>query len=465
VPAPGRWFRRTGSVAAAMAARLRHPSAALVLLAILSVLSLAVRLAWLGEPCRSPCKTESAHTLVFDEIYYVNAARVIAGLRPPAGQTYANAPLGDDPNSEHPQLVKLAIAGAIELFGDGPFAWRIGSVLMGSLAILGMFALVRAAGGGRWTAFGASALMATDNLELVHARIGTLDVYVLAAMVWGVALYLRGRPLGAGVTLGVGACAKLVSPYALLVVALVEVWRLLAGRGAGARVRLRDAARRLAACAAAAVAVFLVLLDAMDRIAPPYDPNKHRLVGGGPFGHIGHMLNFQAGLTSPHGPRGIASYPWAWLGDYKPIVYLNIDPAHPAPGLRDIHPPVHFLGMISPPIMLLALPGLLFASWRLWRARRSDAAAGADDGPAAAPPALAALGLAWFIGTWAPFEALSIVDSRTSYLYYMVIVMPGIYAGIAHLFARWRPHRWVLVSYGVLVLLAAVAMYPLTPVP
>ncbi len=49
-------------------------------------------------------------------------------------------------------------------------------------------------------------------------------------MVWGVALYLRGRPLAAGVTLGVGACAKLVSPYALLVLALVELLRLLAGR-------------------------------------------------------------------------------------------------------------------------------------------------------------------------------------------------------------------------------------------
>ena len=29
------------------------------------------------------------------------------------------------------------MAAAIELFGDGPFAWRIGSLIFGSLAILG----------------------------------------------------------------------------------------------------------------------------------------------------------------------------------------------------------------------------------------------------------------------------------------------------------------------------------------
>ena len=37
------------------------------------------------------------------------------------------------------------------------------------------------------------------------------------------------------------------------------------------------------------------------------------------------------------------------------------------------------------------------------------------------------LGLAWFAGTFVPFVLLSLIDSRTSYLYYMVIVMPGIY--------------------------------------
>src|SRR5437868_10022359 len=107
----------------------RRPSLPLVLLAVLCLVSVGARAAWLGEPCRSPCRSATDHVLVFDEAYYVNAARVIAGIRPPAGAPYANAPLGVDANSEHPQLAKLLIAGGIELFGDGPLAWRLPSVL------------------------------------------------------------------------------------------------------------------------------------------------------------------------------------------------------------------------------------------------------------------------------------------------------------------------------------------------
>ena len=193
---------------------------------MLSVLSLA-RPPRLARPSRArqPCTYGAGHhVLIFDEAYYVNAARVIAGIHPPpAGSHYATAPLGADPNAEHPQLAKLIMAGAIELFGDGPFAWRLGSLIV---RIAGdprdVRAGARAAGGGRWLALGAAALMAADNLLLVHGRIGTLDIYAVAAMIWGVAALSRGRPLLAGVVIGIGACMKLVAPYVLLVLALLR---------------------------------------------------------------------------------------------------------------------------------------------------------------------------------------------------------------------------------------------------
>ncbi len=433
-----------------MADRLRTISGSTGLLIGVIVVSLLIRTAWIEQPCHSPCRSVADHLLVFDESYYVPAARVIAGLRPLPGQQYATAPSGDDPNSEHPQLVKLVIAAGIEVLGDGPLAWRLGSILAGTLAILGMFALVGAAGGGKVTATVAATLMAADNLMIVHGRIATLDAYVLAAMVWSVALYLRGRWLVAGAVLGVGACVKLVAPYALAVVAVLELLRV----GALGVADRRAALRSLAGMAAATVVVGLGLLQALDLVAPPYDPQTGRLVGGGALGHLAHMLSYAAAQVSPHGPRGIASYPWSWLLDLKPIVYLNINPAEPTPGLTGDHPAVHFLGMISPPILLAGLPALAWIGWSLVRGRAR---------PGGEAPRLA---LAWFIGTFLPFAALSLLLQRTSYLYYMVVVMPGVYAAAALVVVPLaRRHRRSVAVWAFLVVAAAAIMYPFTPLP
>ena len=418
------------------------------LLILLCVVSFVARAAWLGAPCHSPCRKATDHVLVFDESYYVNAARVIAGIHPPAGAPYAGAPLGDDPNAEHPQLVKLIMAGAIELFGDGPFAWRIGSLVFGTLAILGMFWLVRAANGGEWTALGAAALMALDNLLIVHGRIGTLDIYVLAAMLWGAVLYLRGRPLLAGVVLGVAACMKLVGVYVLFVLVVLEALRWLGSRR-GARRRLLS----LVEVTGAAAAAFFALLAVLDRIAPPYDNTAAKLLGASPFTHLGHMLSYAAGQTSPNGPKGIASYPFGWLVDYKPIVYLNVNPARPDDGLFGVHPAVHFLGLISPPILLVALPALVAAGFVALRRRRAP------------DRDLAVLAVSWFIGAFVPFLLLSLLLQRTSYIYYMVVVMPGLYAAAAWLAARARRHPRLIAVWIAGILVAAVVAYPLTPLP
>jgi dolichyl-phosphate-mannose-protein mannosyltransferase len=417
------------------------------LLGALLVVSTAARLAWIAEPCRAPCRTPDDHVLVFDEAYYVNAARVIAGIRPPKGAPYDDAPLGVDANSEHPQLAKLLMAGGIELFGDGPLAWRLPSVVFGTLAILGMFVLVRAAGGGPWLGLGAAALMAADTLLLVHSRIGTLDIYATVAMIWGVAFYLRDRPILAGAVIGVGASAKEVAPYVLFALAVLELLRWWSARSDGRRRLVR-----LVLCTVASAVVFLAMLQVMGWIAAPYSPQTGKLVSGGAIGHIGHILSYAEGQTSPHGPKGIASYPWAWLIDVKLITYLRINPSRPTGALNQVTPAVHFLGLISPPILLLAIPGLVFAGVGVARRRRSTNQVGV-------------VGLAWFLGTYLPFVAASLIESRTSYLYYMVIVMPGIYLAVANLIAWVGPQRKIVWVWMACVVAAAVVLYPFTPLP
>ena len=463
-------------------------SAPLMVLALILVLSLGARAYRLAGPCVSPCTTTSDHALINDESYYVDAAEVIAGIHPPrmlpAGQvaTYPNAPLGTDPNAEHPQGAKLVIAAAIELFGNGPFAWRIGSLLFGSLAILGMYALVRSAGGGPWLAVGAATLMAADTLMIVWGRIAFLDVYALAPMLWGVALYLRGRVLAAAVLLAIAYCMKEASVFALVVIGLLELLPLLLharqAESAGAlpaASQSRPALARLAIMAIGSAALFIVGLWLMGLIAPPYsgDSGQHHLISGEPFGHLSYIISFAKAFSGAFG----GNQPWQWWYDHGTMTLLRVNPAQsachipsgypagvtclpdalPGFGPQGVRPVSVFFLFISPPILALALPALAACAVCALRPRAgSDSPRDAEVG---------ALALAWTIGTWVPFELLNLVYGRVSWLYYMVIVMPGVYVAVTHLAALlWRRQRtWLrggLAIYGLTVLAAAVVLYP-----
>jgi hypothetical protein len=243
-----------------------------------------------------------------------------------------------------------------------------------------------------------------------------------------------------------------VAPYVLLVLVVLELLRWVPARTDG-----RRRVARLAACGAASAVTFIVLLYLLGAIAAPYSPQTGKLVPGGPFGEVAHILNYAAHQTSPHGPKGIASHPWAWLVDWKWITYLQINPGRPTAGLNQVEPAVHFIGVISPPILLLALPALLFAARGVLPPRTGRFRRSADE--------VGLVGLAWFLGTYLPFVVLSLIESRTTYLYYMVIVMPGIYLAVADLIARIGARRPVVLFWMACVLAAAVVLYPFTPLP
>ena len=113
---------------------------------------------------------------------------------------------------------------------------------------------------------------------------------------------------------------------------------------------------------------------------------------------------------------------------------------------------VHFLGLISPPMLLFAIPALVAGGARRMAAPTSTSTSMRSRSP----------------GSWGPgcrSRVFSLFLQRTSYLYYMVIVMPGIYLALARAFSRpWMP-RWALGGWLALIAAAAVLTYPFLPLP
>jgi hypothetical protein len=295
----------------------------------------------------------------------------------------------------------------------------------------------------------------------VHGRIAVLDVYILPFMLAGVALYLRRRPVIAALLIGIGACIKEFCVYALLVILLLEAFRGLQwlwdrrqGRGPqwpSPRRLLRPLATALITAVTA-----LSLLSVLDSAVTPYHNFKPVDRGQSAFcdalplvhrgcNHIVLMSTYASSLRNHGGPTGIASDPWQFWFDLQPAGYYSLTRPVTVDGkVTYVDTIIDFEGMINPVILATAWPALLLCLW--WAVRRRDQ--------------ISLLVVAWIIATWLPVEIFNVVGSRTTYLYYMVVTMPGIYIAVARLLSLREIPRWVVGLWVGLVLAGFGILFP-----
>jgi Gpi18-like mannosyltransferase/4-amino-4-deoxy-L-arabinose transferase-like glycosyltransferase len=103
--------------------------------------------------------------IVFDEVHFVGQAR-----------HYLHGENFLDP---HPPLAKLLIALGIMLFGDHPWAWRLGVATVGTLLVPVTYLLGRRMFQMRMAAALAAIFLMTDGFFLVDSRIAVIDIIYL----------------------------------------------------------------------------------------------------------------------------------------------------------------------------------------------------------------------------------------------------------------------------------------------
>jgi len=402
------------------------------LLAIVLVGALAVRAIWLWLPQGS---------LIFDEAYYVNAARVLLGWAVPTGAHYAGSPVGLDPNTEHPPLGKVLMAASMLAFGDNGLGWRLPSLVAGMIGLGAVYGIVRATGETARLGVLVVGLLAFENLTFVHGRIGTLDMMSLAAILVGAWLGLRGHWTLAGVACAVGSLVKLTGAFGLLALLVYQVVVLVRSRrGATGRLGWEDLRPTLLLVSAYAV-VSIAGLWALDLRFSGY---------GDPWAHLVHMMTFGAALQTKGASGGIASTPWQWLLDEGHINYLRVAvDTRVGSVVTGSLVKIDFRGALNP-VLLGALPlAFLFTFWYAWRKGSL----------------LAIWCLAWAAANYLPYLPLALISHRIMYLYYFLPTIPALAVAVAILLTRSGLPRMVAWGYIAAFLLAFAALFPFRQLP
>ncbi len=409
---------------------LRDPARAIGLLLLVS---LVLRVLWLNVPSKG---------LIFDETYYVNAARVILGW--PATAHYVDSPPGFDPNTEHPALGKLLMAGSMFVFGDNGLAWRLPSVIFGMVALIAGYLIARDLGRSAWLPILVTALVSFDNLTLVHGRIGTLDILVLAPMLVGSWLALRRRWILAGVAMGIALLIKITALYGIGAVVLYvlltegpEWWRARRMPGLD---DLRGPLGFVIITLSVAIGGLTLLDVALSRFPSPID-------------HIARIFTYGANLRAPV-TVGLCpeadSRPWQWIFNECQINYFRSDVTVRIGGeVTAKYATIEFRGALNP-FLAGAIPlAALFTAWYAWRTRDR----------------LAIWAIAWGAANYVPYLLLAVFTPRIMYIYYALPLVPAAAVGIALLLTRSGLPRAVLWGFLAAYLIGFAAYFPFRQIP
>jgi predicted membrane-bound dolichyl-phosphate-mannose-protein mannosyltransferase len=357
-------------------------------------------------------------SLIGDEVWYVQAARVLAGFPVLMNHLPANAMSGLDPNVEHPPLGKVVLAESMRLLGNREVAWRIPSVVLGTLSIWIFYRIILALRGTRVEALFGAFVLAFDTLFFLHGRIGTLDIYFVTFILVGTWLYLTSYLELAAIAFAVGALCKMNAVLGLLAMFLYEA---LLARGEWRRPSWRAIGRR-AIVVALFLGFFVLGLGALDCFFTRFRS---------PFDHLTEMGHFHAGLKHTGISSGTESIPFEWWVNAGTFDYYfwngttNGAAAH-----------VLFRGMMNGYVIFAAPLALFYAAQRTWKGDSR----------------LATFAVASVVANFVPIFLTWAILSRSSYIYYMLPSLPGIVCALAvALFAVPRSIRWAflaLVLYG-----------------
>jgi predicted membrane-bound dolichyl-phosphate-mannose-protein mannosyltransferase len=391
------------------------------------IASAFTRLIWLDKP---------AGSLIFDETYYVNAARIILGLPHDPG-VYRNAASGLDPNYEHPPLGKLIIAFSMMILGDNGYGWRMPSVVLGVLSIFVFYLLMKKVSTTQAVPLLGASLLSLDNLFFVHSRIATLDIYNIAFMLLGFYWYFSDRVVLSAIAMALSSLSKITALFGVATIAVYYIGIELEHR---LSIDLESLLAWLERYLVIYAGTFLALLAVMDMFWALYK---------NPFEHLSFIFSYHLGVVAAT-PTGIASYPWQWLLNEVKIPYLSINANIIIDGtISRMYPVVAFVGAMNPFIIYLTLPAIVYSIYSFYSSRSKATL----------------FYFCWFTLTYLPFYPMSIIGHRIMYIFYFLNTIPAVCAMISEMIIDQELPIWLIFAYLGAVIAGFAMLFPFKAIP
>ena len=156
--------------------------------------------------------------LVFDEVYYVDAARDYLA--------YGVEVDGTKPEFiVHPPVGKWLIAVGIKFFGDDEFGWRISTAVAGVIAIIFIGLIAQRLFRSHFLTLLATFLGAVDGLALVHSRTSLLDNFLTVLILAATYFFIRRNYVVSALFLGLALGTKWSAIYFLALFGCVALYR------------------------------------------------------------------------------------------------------------------------------------------------------------------------------------------------------------------------------------------------
>lgn len=252
--------------------------------------------------------------LVFDEVYYVDAARDFLAFGVEVTE--------DEPEFVvHPPLGKWLIAIGIRLFGDNEFGWRFATAVAGTISIILIGLIAQRLFRSQFLTLLATFLAAVDGLALVHSRTSLLDNFLTALILAATYFFIRKNYVVTAIFLGLALGTKWSALYFIAVFGAVALYRAFTHHTG--RNLIRPSIERILTFTLIPIVIYLLTWTGWFRSDRGWGREAESNALSLLFRYHEQMLSFHTGLNEKH---TYMAHPWTWLIQSRPTSFFYESP-------------------------------------------------------------------------------------------------------------------------------------------